>query len=259
MIVSTATPSIWRRLPEDIWDRIEATLAASPPGQIFFRADDVAVPSGKQDRLLSMFSKHRMPLCCALVPAWLTADRWHTIDRSVAGRHEFFAWHQHGWTHRNHQITGKKQEFGSAVSTAGKRQAIRQGKKRLTRLLGPLFLPFFTPPWNRVDAETMEILGEEGFIGLSRFRGDTLPPVPGLIDIPVNVDLHTRKDATPEAGWKALLEELATALNSRRAGLMIHHQRMNEEAFSFLGELLERLGDYPHLTPVHFENIFKNK
>lgn len=55
-----------------------------------------------------------------------------------------------------------------------------------------------------------------------------------LPDIPINVDLHTRSEITPEAGQEALLDEFQKAADAGRIGIMIHHQRMNQAAFSFL-------------------------
>lgn len=254
MIVSHQSSAIWQQIPDDIWNRLETILSASPPAQLFFRADDVAIPSHKQNRLLRMFWQHRMPLGCALVPAWLNEARWRAIS-AEAQHHELFAWHQHGWNHQNHQLSGKKQEFGPDLDCDKKRAAIVRGRDKLQKLLGHHFLPFFTPPWNRVDQETMHILHDEGFLGISRYAGDKLAPIPGLPDIPVNVDLHTRKEPSAETGWQALFNELRTALGTGRAGLMIHHQRMNGAAFEFLDKLLPRLKNHPHIIPTHFGTL----
>ncbi len=257
MIVSHTPSLLWQEIPEDIWERVQQLLERTDRATVFFRADDVAIPSAKQDRLLGIFTRHAVPLCAAIVPAWLSADRWDSICRTVHGRHDLFAWHQHGWNHHNHEIAGKKQEFGPGAGAEQKRRAIVRGRDKLRSLLGEQFLPVFTPPWNRVDPETMRILREEGFRAISRYRGDKLPPLPELPDLPANVDLHTRKEPSPAEGWSALLAELEQALASGTAGLMLHHQRMNKASFLFLEQLLPRLQAHAGIELVHFGSLLQ--
>jgi peptidoglycan/xylan/chitin deacetylase (PgdA/CDA1 family) len=257
MIVSHTPSLLWHKIPEDIWERVQELLERTDRATVFFRADDVAIPSMKQDRLLSIFTSCSAPLCAAMIPAWINAERWDSISRTVHGRHALFAWHQHGWNHLNHETVGKKQEFGPGTSTQEKRRAIVRGRDKLRAILGEHFLQVFTPPWNRVDPETMHILREEGFRAISRYCGDKLPSLPDLPDLPVNVDLHTRKEPSPAEGWSALLVELEQALTSGTAGFMIHHQRMNKAAFLFLEQLLPRLQAHAGIKLVHFGSLLK--
>ena len=258
MIVSNKASLLWRQLPADLHTRMEDILRRHPGATVFFRADDVAIPSIKQDRLLGIFARHDAPLCAALVPAWMTVKHWEAIARSVQGKHHLFAWHQHGWNHLNHESAGKKQEFGPGANPEQKRRAIIRGRDKLVSILGNHFLPVFTPPWNRLDPETIGILLDAGFRAISRYRGDKLPSLPGLPDLPVNVDLHTRKETSPEAGWDAFLAELDQALASGRVGFMLHHQRMNEAAFDFLDALLPMLRAHTDISLVHFGEILGN-
>jgi peptidoglycan/xylan/chitin deacetylase (PgdA/CDA1 family) len=219
---------------------------------VFFRADDIAIPSRGQDRLLQLFMRHQVPLCAAIVPTWITPARWQAICDLVGSHHHLFAWHQHGWNHRNHQRFGKKQEFGSGLAAAEKERAIKAGRARLGAILGDHFLPVFTPPWNRVDPDTLKALHHLGYGAISRYGNDRLPSLPGLPDFSVNVDLHTRKEASRDLCWQSLLAELEQALFSGTVGLMIHHQRMNEAAFEVLERLLVRFKAEPGLRLRHF-------
>ena len=63
----------------------------------------------------------------------------------------------------------------------------------------------------------------------------------GLMDIQVNVDLHTRKERTAAQAWNGFYSELEQAVVSGFCGIMIHHQRMNRNALLFLDDLLERM------------------
>ena len=234
--------AVWRRVPDDIDERLQQIFQRHPGCRIFFRADDIAIPSRRQNLLLETFVRHDMPLCAAIVPTWITPGRWRQICAVVGDRHELFCWHQHGYSHRNHQTEGKKQEFGPGLEAQLKRRHVIRGRDRLAEILGEHFLPVFTPPWNRLDQDTLQILGEEGFLAISRYRGDRLAAPPGLPDLACNVDLHTRREANAREGWQALLAELEQAMAGGLAGIMLHHNRMNGTSFLFLERLLGLLG-----------------
>jgi hypothetical protein len=121
--------------------------------------------------------------------------------------------------------------------------------------LGKNFFPVFTPPWNRCDQKVLELLKEMDYAAISRSRGSKPPPPEGLLNIDVNVDLHTRKEKRPGVGWDNLFNDLQQAIASGRCGIMIHHQRMNQIAFDFLEILLMALVRNKKLNLVHFEDL----
>ncbi len=259
MIVSNKVSPLWLHIPADIDRRIEEILDRHPAVRVFFRADDVAIPSAKQDLLLELFARHDTPLCAAIVPAWFNRSRWDAMCGHIHGKQHLFAWHQHGWNHHNHQSAGeKKQEFGAAATSQQKRQNIIRGRDKLETILGAHFLPVFTPPWNRLDQDTMHILKELGFLAISRYRGAKFPSLSGLPDLPANVDLHTRKEVSADADWQAMLSELDQALATGLAGLMIHHQRMNAAAFAFLDALLPSLRNRPGIRLCHYRHLLED-
>jgi len=254
--------SIWQRLPSDLVARTESCIrnaceqASNRRGaSIFFRADDIAVPGSRFARLLEVFSFHRVPLCLAVVPAWLTSARWQAIDGIAKNAARLWCWHQHGWRHVNHEIEGKKQEFGPRRTPADLACDIRRGRQRLQNLMGKNFYPVFTPPWNRCGTEALAELKNAGYLAVSRSRGSRPPAPPGLPNFDVNVDLHTRKEGSPQAGWHNLFGELHQAISSGGCGIMIHHQRMNAAAFDFLAILLKALKAQNKLQPVHFKQL----
>jgi len=254
--------SIWQRLPTDLVSKIERCVAAGCErtaagggSRIFFRADDIAVPGQQFARLLQIFSRYRAPLCLAIVPAWLTRPRWSALRRIAQKAGSRWCWHQHGWRHTNHEVEGKKQEFGPARSRDDLEHDILCGRQRLEKLLGEEFYPVFTPPWNRCDQKALEVLKHLGYAAVSRSRGSRPQPSEGLPSYDVNVDLHTRKEKTPAAGWANLFDELQPAIASGRCGIMIHHQLMNQAAFNFLEILLKVLTRHKELKLVDFEDL----
>lgn len=260
-------PVLYRqRIPElaaelaGVLDRGIGAWRGSAPAhnriQLFFRADDTGVPSERFTKLIRLFQKHQLPLCLAVVPAWLTDSRAQQLLQLTGSDSRQWCWHQHGRLHKNFEPHGKKQEFGPARAYGEVRHHLRLGQERLQRILGQQFSPYFTPPWNRCSLATVRALQSLGFLGISRFAG-AKPEVAGILpDIPVNVDLHTRKEATPDLAAAALFFELQSALAGGSCGIMIHHQLMNDNAFYLLDLLLAELshesmiepGLYPDLT-----------
>ena len=253
---------LWRRPAPDpdgwiyrVIERAAARPGAGETARFFFRADDVGVPGPNFTRLMEIFRRHRAPLALAVVPAWLTAARWKALKSLTRGDDGLYGWHQHGWRHVNHEAKGRKREFGEARSREQQRQDILRGRRRLERLMAEDFTPFFTPPWNRCSTVTLEILRDLGYYGVSRSIKSRPSAPDGLPDFPIGVDLHTRGESEEKAAWNALALELEYAVFQGPCGIMIHHQRMNEEAFHFLDVLLEVLNRHPGIELVDLRHL----
>lgn len=223
---------------------------------VFFRADDIGVPSRLFRQMMHLFQKQAVPLNLAVVPAWLTNSRWRQLH-ALAGDSGLFCWHQHGWRHANHETREKKGEFGDSRKRPSLQQDLLRGRLRLAALMGDHFLPVFTPPWNRCGTVTLSLLQEHGYRGISRNAGALPSPPSSLQDISINVDLHTRREATGEAAFNALLRELEDAVASGVAGIMLHHQRMNKYAFVLLEQLMQVSRSHPGLVCRGFTDILE--
>ncbi len=229
----------------------------SGTARIFFRADDIGAPGRQFSQLIELFTRHRLPLCLAVVPTWLTKSRCKSLQSLTGPAGSQWCWHQHGWLHRNHERRGKKQEFGPGRPAAAQVADLMKGKERLEALMAKDFSPFFTPPWNRCSADTLEGLKKNGFAAVSR-SSNARPETPdGLPDLQVNIDLHTRKEVEPQQAFKAILREIEQSVSSSTAGVMIHHQRMDAAAVAFLDSLLETVAANPSLQPVQFTDLIE--
>lgn len=251
-------PSHLSRLPgleKRLHSAVEKGLAdGSGNAVVFFRADDIGVPSRMFAEMISLFLKYQVPLCLAVVPAWLTESRLNSLQHAT-GKSSLFCWHQHGWIHKNHEPTGKKQEFGESRTAPDLQHDLLRGKSRLTKILGDDFYPVFTPPWNRCGPTTLNILKELEFQAISRSSGAVPSVANSLPDIQVNVDLHTRKEKDPESSVEQLLLELYNSLCTGTSGIMLHHQRMNQHALSFLEQLLRSLSTFREVQFFHFKDL----
>lgn len=255
---------LWLEIPSDIQNRLlrclDEAAAELPRGDsqvVFFRADDVAVPSRTFTKLVSLFLGYQVPLTLSVVPAWLTKPRWQRILEVCGKDYHLWCWTQHGWRHFNHEAWAKKMEFGPSRPFAQKRKDLWLGCQRLRELMGEVFIPAFIPPWNRCDRETLTAIQELGYRALSRSVAAQPPALATVPEYPVSVDLHTRKEEVAHKGWQNLFKELKESLASGFCGIMIHHQRMNDTAFDFLDLLLHLLKQRHHTRLVHLGTLIK--
>jgi len=256
--------SIYRIDPHIALASVEETITTAlsrlPHGvtvSVFFRADDIGVPSYNFYAMTDCFTRHNLPLCLAVVPAWLTGARWEAIRKRVNTSLPLWCWHQHGWSHRNHEPAGKKYEFGPSRTGPEIETELMRGRIRLESLLGDEFSPFFTPPWNRCSPLTMDALTRLQYSGISRSRGEQKKPAP-LPDLYINIDLHTRKESDPHASLHNLCGEFTAAIDNAHVGIMLHHQRMDRPALLFLDGLLRIIAAQPRLKACDFNQLIRS-
>ncbi|NOX26038.1 MAG: polysaccharide deacetylase family protein [Deltaproteobacteria bacterium] len=260
--MTTTISSLWSgdppaELSRQLHDLLSTAIDRSRPTQVFFRADDIGGPVDEPfSRLMRVFASHHMPLCLAVVPAWLNQERWREMQR-FEPESPGWCWHQHGWQHKNHEAQGKKSEFGDSRTRETIAADLHQGRDRLAEILGPLFVPVFTPPWNRCGETTLQALSELGYAAISRAQGAKPASPANLPDLDVNIDLHTRREQDPRQGWANLLSEFREAARYGRMGIMIHHQRMNNTAFAFLDLLLPLLKAHQAVSCCNFKTILR--
>ncbi len=250
-LYAQSIPNLLEKLAQSIQS---GCAEAESDVRVFFRADDIGVPGKAFTRMVTLFIRFKIPICLAVVPGWLSIKRYAALREAIDNT-GFFCWHQHGWLHKNHEPTGKKGEFGASRHREQLRNDLLKGKKRLADILKDDFYPVFTPPWNRCDQKTLELLQELNFAAISRSSGASPSTVPGLPDFQVNVDLHTRKESNAEESLMMLLKELHQGLASGRAGIMLHHQRMNNNGFRLLEDLLQTLKSAEGIKFIDFRRL----
>ena len=231
---------------------IAAALGAAPaPVPVFFRDDDagwgddrllalldVLAASGRQD------SGRGVPVDVAVIPDALGP----ALARELLAR-PGIGLHQHGCSHANHEPEGRKHEFGPSRPAALQRADIAAGRELLAALLGDRVDPIFTPPWNRCTATTGRCLVELGFQVLSReSRADPLG-LPGLRELPVDVDF-VRLEPEELARRAAAVIRAGEPL-----GVMLHHEVMDDGAMHRAGELAGLVATYPGARPARMMEL----
>jgi hypothetical protein len=187
--------------------------AAASPRAFFFRDDDAGWASRRLIALLDLFARYAVPLDVAVIPVALDARLAAQLRRHRASTDGLVDFHQHGFTHANHQPSGRPFEFGPGRPAAAQCRDIAAGARRLRRLLGRT-APIFTPPWNRCTPLTGRCLIDLGFRALARDASADPLEVEGLHELPVHVDWSRRQRgcriSRTEVG--ALLAELLSLL-----------------------------------------------
>ena len=200
------------------------------PVDVFFRDDDAGWEDERLLELIARFAEHGLPVDLAVIPAELSP----ALAERLAGAHAGL--HQHGYAHTNHQVEGRKCEFGPARSRAQQRDDIAAGQARLVELLGDRVDPFFTPPWNRCTRETGEVLVELASTLLSReHRAEPLGLLP---ELPVHLDVAR---LAPDELDSRFAERVRAG---GPVGVMFHHGVMEPDDMERASELLALLAGH---------------
>ena len=217
------------------------------PVAIFFRDDDAGWEDARLYRLLDLFARHDLPIDLAAIPMALNPALGRELSDRMAGSPEKVRVHQHGYAHVNHESIGKKCEFGVSRTKAAQRRDIQSGMLRLRELFGDRADPIFTPPWNRCTVETGECLVELGISVLSRESGAAPLAIPGLLELPVQLDwfAHRKKVRLRRDEWA---QSLASKLDcAAPVGIMFHHAVMEPAEMDAAAELLAILAGHPNV------------
>jgi hypothetical protein len=203
---------------------------------VFFRDDDADQDLPQLRQLLQLFASREAPLSLAVIPGTLTPEAARMLARLPLS----FELHQHGWLHANHELQGRKCEFGPSRGYAQQRRDIELGREKLRAMLGcGRVAPVFTPPWNRCTGDTARALLELEFEVLSKDRSAAV----GMREMSISVDLFAWKQGAMLKPLSQVATEIESAslASSGPVGILLHHKVMSDEAFAVAEELLDTL------------------
>jgi hypothetical protein len=212
---------------------------ARAPVTFFFRNDDVGWDDARLFDLLDVFAQYETPIDLAVIPKSLSTPTAARLRKLVLDRPESLSVHQHGFAHVNHELIGRKCEFGESRSGELQHADIAAGKELLSDLLGSITDPIFTPPWNRCNASTAIALQNEGFKLLSRDITAKQLDAPDLIELPVCIDWFGHRKNV-----RLTLDEIGASVSAAASsgaplGVMLHHALVDDEEREMIGELLK--------------------
>lgn len=211
------------------------------PVSVFFRDDDAGWAMERLRALMRRFGECDVPLDLATIPGAIDDAMGFALSELLQKANGRVRVHQHGYTHTNHELSGRKCEFGSGRPAHAQRRDIEAGQERLQNTLGDFVDPLFTPPWNRCIAKTCHALAELRFAGLSRISGSDDLDHHGLRDISVDVDWEKSYE-----GKKLSRTDFVRYVANRFddadvVGIMLHHEKMDDTDLNFFSTFLEAL------------------
>ena len=224
-----------------IFHSFEKVLAdRESPIKVFFRNDDGGWADKRLQQLTNEFIQQELPLDIAVIPDALSEQSADVISAllDAGGR---VAIHQHGFSHHNHQLSGRSCEFGTDRNSEQQRDDIEKGQKRLAAVFGSQVKPIFTPPWNRCTSDTTVALQSLGFQCLSRIMGSA-PIESTLPELPVTID-WLKKRKGERLNTAELIEYITNLFNTvdEVIGVMLHHEHMDQENRILLSQFIEAL------------------
>ena len=227
-------------------DPVHQALDESDVGiDFFFRDDDVGWANDEFRALIACFRRHSVPIDIAAIPSALTAEFAGEISALHDDAPALVGIHQHGFSHTNHEVFGRKCEFGTSRTRQEQYSDIQLGKMKLEAMFGSALDPIFTPPWNRCTEITGECLRELGFRVLSRDATAPSLALAGLDELPISIDWFAKKNGA-RLSFECLGALLANRVKQRqRIGIMLHHELMNAYERDLLDDLLALLSTHP--------------
>ena len=208
---------------------------------VFFRDDDAGWGNKRLRALCERFIDFDVGVDIAVIPQALNTDTERVLIELWRRAPDLVRFHQHGNAHRNHQIDGRKCEFGADRSAHQQSVDIDQGSQRLRAALGELVDPIFTPPWNRCTQTTVDALRQNGIVVLSRISGSDALDTLSLVEVSVTLDWCKKRRGVRES-WESFCDNAGSQLASNDViGVMLHHELMDDDELShftsFLGAL----------------------
>ena len=230
-------------------DTIRDTLARkNRPTQSFFRDDDGGWANDRLVCLGELFERRGVPLDIAAIPTALDDECIDTIADLLHAAPQLFHIHQHDYSHTNHEISGRKSEFGKCREAQNQFVDIEKGSARLREVFGDRVEPIFTPPWNRCTQDTVDALNEADFSILSRDVGAESTALMDLVEIPVAVDWVKLRNAD-KSGDNVSISRLSKHLaRADVVGIMLHHEHMGGVELDYLNNVLDALQASGHVS-----------
>lgn len=209
---------------------------------VFFRDDDVDEDEPSLRALLALFSALETPINLQIIPALLTDEAVQLLREAQVQRPDLIELNQHGWRHINHEVEGRKCEFGASRSFDDQLADIAQGREVLEQAFGNAFSPVFTPPWNRCTQDTYRALDKLGFRALSQLQGGHSVASYKFRELSVTLDLFRWKGGAVMKSSEEFIAELTAQLRELNlVGIMLHHKVMGDAALTLLQMVISEL------------------
>jgi len=204
---------------------------------VFFRDDDAGRGDVRLAAMLDRFEAHRVGVDVAVIPALVRRPLASALRRRIETGGVRI--HQHGLLHVNHEMAGRKHEFGPSRNLAQQSADVATGRNLLLGWFGDTAVePVFTPPWNRCTPQTATAVRANGLQVLSRDNTAPLLGQHGLAEVPITLDWFGHRK-----GVRWTHDELAARIADQvrgrdPIGVMLHHAVTNVDELGRVDDLL---------------------
>jgi len=217
--------------------------------QVFFRDDDAGWSDHRLQDLGDLTYSLRIPLDLAVIPSEINPSTCDVINGLRSKQESSFQIHQHGYSHINHELDGRKCEFGLSRSYEDQYKDIAAGRNRLIAAFGDSVEPIFTPPWNRCTHDTVAALRKLGIRVLSRINGSTSLIFDEMVcPLDVHVDWFKRRKGQ-RLNWPDFCTYASKQFSKYdTVGIMLHHQEMDNVELERFTEFVMMLKESPKIS-----------
>ena len=238
---------------QPLLNELDAHLSDGLTAELWWRDDNAVAPTVELDRLIALSNRHGVPCGLAANPA----DAGEPLRKAVSDAAHVWVL-QHGVTHADRAPGGI--EDGEPDIHRPKSEVfeeLRQGMLKFNQLFKVRFIPVLAPPWGHLDPALLAYLPVMGFRGLSSVHHDQRSVPPGdlrVADVYCDVldwsDPKNPRFAGTEACVAALVEHLRNKRTGKAdatepTGLRTHHRDMDQDAWTFMGVLLDLTVGHP--------------
>jgi Uncharacterized protein conserved in bacteria (DUF2334) len=202
---------------------------------VFHRIDDVYACRPDLMRILATFERMRVPVILGVIPRRLTTEM-----STYLSERPLFAIFQHGVEHKNHALSGSKDEFPDTREPVEVARLIAEGRAQLESAIGRRVTGYI-PPWNVTARSTLEILAAQGFTHVSAKRAYGAHVK--LTSLPISIDtLSNYAPPTARSAQEIIALIAAVQKQSPRTpvGLVYHIKDLSEPQMADLELMIEQ-------------------
>lgn len=210
---------------------------------IFFRLDDVKELSEDFKKIIKIFINYKIPLVLAVEP-WNIDKQIVAYINIIKNKYpDLIDIVQHGYKHIKYQQDWYKYEFWELRDYNNQLSDIRNWLRIMEKNFWDNFLKAFVPPYNNINLDTEEILGDLEFnIFSSGYPYGNYFWNKNIISIPFFVDIINNYDTLSFKSENYLYNELNNYLfRDWFAWIMLHPQFFNDNTFILLVKILKYL------------------
>jgi hypothetical protein len=254
--------TVWESLGDELARWVDAGRIAT----LWWRDDDAAAVTPALEQLLALRRTYDLGLALAVIPATMDA----ALPARLGDEPLDVAVLQHGYAHQNHASAGEKNvELGPHRPAQVVIGELGTGLLALSQAFGERFLPVMAPPWNRISPAIVAALPEIGFRALTTYGARMrVEPVRGLRQVNTHLGPLEWRDRNGFPGEDRVVAALVRELAARRTappasaaadeptGMLTHHLVHDDDVWTFLDKLWNRLRAHPGVRIVPPAEIF---